>query len=108
VAGCGTNHDQSADLQLDHPAPGSVFLLSPSGRAEDQMIELSASLGGAQAGVRRGLDRVDFVVDGKVVARSAWPFRARIPAVRGDHEVLALPADSAVSVRIQASSFSVR
>ena len=66
------------------------------------MIELSASL---SAG---GGFPIEFVMDGEVVARSAYPYRARIPARAGDHEVVARPADPSLSIRIKSSRFSVR
>jgi penicillin-binding protein 1C len=102
VPGCSEATGGVPELRVDRPEPGSVFSLSPFDREEHQMIELSASL---SAG---GGFPVEFVVDGEVVARSAYPYRARIPARPGDHEVVARPADPSLSIRIKSSRFSVR
>jgi len=106
VAACSAGAGEVAELRVETPAPGSVFVLAQHDRAESQMIELSASLVGGDAGSRPG--EVMFVLDGRTVARSRPPFRARIPATAGDHEVLALPTDPGFPVRLQASRYSVR
>jgi hypothetical protein len=72
-----------------------------------QAIELAASFSGDAATARR-LAAVEFVIDGAVAARSARPFRASVPAIAGDHEVVVRPADPALAVRLGASRFSVR
>ncbi|HZF53523.1 MAG TPA: penicillin-binding protein 1C [Polyangiaceae bacterium] len=102
VPGCSEEAGGAPELRVDRPEPGSVFSLSPFDREERQMIELSASL---SAG---GGFPVEFVVDGEVVARSAYPYRARIPARLGDHEVVARPADPSLPIRVRSSRFSVR
>jgi penicillin-binding protein 1C len=103
VPGCSAEGSGGApELRVDRPEPGSVFSLSPFDSGERQMIELSASL---SAG---GGFPVEFVVDGEVVARSAYPYRARIPARAGDHEVVARPADPKLPIRVRSSRFSVR
>jgi penicillin-binding protein 1C len=93
-----------AELRVESPAPGSVFLLSPSDRAENQQLEVTASLFGAA--LHRPTS-VEFLLDGKVVARSPWPYRARIQVSAGDHEILALPSDPSLPVRIQGARFRV-
>lgn len=108
VPGCGEpTSGRAADLRVDSPAPGSVFLLSSQGGSPGRSrIELAASFSGGDAGARPRV--VDFVVDGVVAARSGWPYRAHIEAQAGDHEVLALPSDPGFPVHAQASRFSVR
>lgn len=102
VPGCSEAAAGVPELRVDRPDPGSVFSLSPFDLEERQMIELSASL---SAG---GGFPVEFVVDGEVVARSSYPYRARIPARAGDHEVVARPADPSLPIRVRSSRFSVR
>lgn len=102
VPGCSAETGGAPELRVDSPEPGSVFSLSSYDHAERQMIELSASASGG------GGFPVEFVVDGEVVARSAWPYRARVPARLGDHEVVARPADPSLAVQMKASRFSVR
>lgn len=102
VPGCFEGTGGVPELRVNRPEPGSVFSLSPFDLEERQMIELSASL---SAG---GGFPIEFVVDGEVVARSAYPYRARIPARAGDHEVVARPVDPSLSIRLRPSRFSVR
>lgn len=103
VPGCSAEAIGGApELRVDRPEPGSVFSLSTYDSEERQMIELSASLSTGSG------FPVEFVVDGEVVARSAWPYRARIPARPGDHIVVARPVDPSLSIRTRSSRFSVR
>jgi penicillin-binding protein 1C len=95
-----------AELRIDAPLPGSVFLLSRAGGSPHQAIEVRASVAGSEPGRRIGL--VEFVVDGRVAAEVGPPYRALIPLTRGDHEVVARPADPVVRIAALSSRFSVR
>jgi len=96
----------TTELRLDAPLPGSVFLISRAHAASQQALELRASVAGSNPG--RAIGLVEFVVDGEVVARSAPPYRALIPLLRGDHEAMARPVDPEVRLPVRASRFSVR
>ena len=93
-------------LRIDDPIAGSVLLLSRSGAAAAQRVELAASLIGGTAAQR--LAPVEFVLDGTVVARSAPPYRAHVPIAPGDHTIEVRPTDPRLAVRLAASAFSVR
>jgi len=77
-------------------------------RADRQTIELRAELSAGGEAAARALGELEFVVDGRVAARSAWPYEARIAATPGDHEVLARPADPRLAARLEPVRFSVR
>lgn len=103
VRGCAVDAGRPAEIIVDRPATGSVFLVALHDPAAHQGIDLAASvLGGARPA------SVDFLLDGKVVARSKWPYRAQIPVTPGDHEVTALPSDPSQPIIIRTSRFSVR
>lgn len=93
------------EMRVDSPAPGSVFLLSPSDRAEHQQIEVTVSLVGSAGPPPSS---VEIRLDGAVVARAPFPYRARIQAEPGDHELIAAPSDPSLAIRPIASRFSVR
>ncbi len=103
VPGCGEESHVEEALRIDGPAAGSVFVYAEEG-GDAQAIVLAAS---AQGGSTR-LGEVEFVVDGVVVGRSRWPFRARVAATRGDHELVVRPADPKLAVRTASTRFSVR
>lgn len=105
VPGCDAAASALPTLRVSAPAAGSVFSLG--GRRDAQTIEVRAELaaGDAAAGA---IGEVEFLVDGRPVARSAWPYRARIAAEPGDHEVLARPADPDRAARLEPTRFSVR
>jgi len=105
VPGCNRSEGVT-ELVVEAPVPGSVFLLSQSGAARHQAVEARASLVGPDAA--RALGVVEFVLDGRVVASSPPPYRARIPLARGDHELEARPLDPAVHVPVRTTRFSVR
>jgi penicillin-binding protein 1C len=77
-------------------------------RSDHQTIELRAELAEGGEAAARALGDLEFVVDGVVAARSAWPYQARIPATPGDHEILARPADPRLAARLEPVQFSVR
>ncbi|MCY1011053.1 hypothetical protein OV079_36900 [Nannocystis pusilla] len=89
-------------LRVVAPAPGTVFALDQ--RRDAQTIEVRAELDGS--GVDLG--PLAFLVDGREVGRSDWPYKLKIAAEPGDHEVLARPADPRLPVRLESTRFSVR
>ncbi len=105
LPGCSAAPLSTPELRIEAPASGSVFLLSRAGSARHQAIEVRAAIAG-DPGRRVGL--VEFIVDGEVAAQAVAPYRARIPLTRGDHEILARPADPAVHLPARAARFSVR
>jgi penicillin-binding protein 1C len=103
VLDCAEAGGRPPEIVIDRPSAGSVFLLARHDPAADQGIDLAASVvGGARPA------SVDFLLDGRIVARSAWPYRAQIPVTPGDHEVTALPSDPSHAIVIRTSRFSVR
>jgi penicillin-binding protein 1C len=107
LSGCGDAPQRAAEIRVEAPAPGSVFPRSLRGDDAAEAIEVSASFVGDAITARR-LVEVEFVVDGRVAARSTRPFRAALPAVPGDHDLVVRPADPALAVRLGTSRFSVR
>jgi penicillin-binding protein 1C len=105
LPGCSASPLSAPELRIEAPVSGSVFLLSRAGSARHQAIEVRAAIAG-DPGRRVGL--IEFIVDGEVAAQAAAPYRARIPLTRGDHEILARPADPAVHLPVRAARFSVR
>jgi len=106
VPGCGALSHESGALRIDGPPPGSVFVYGEEG-GESQAIVLSASLLGGSA-ERERVSEVEFVVDGEVIGRSRWPFRASYRVERGDHELVVRPSDARLPVSTAATRFSVR
>ena len=107
LAGCDAAQGRPSVLRIDHPAPGAVLVRSRRSDADAQVVELAASFTGEAATARR-LAAVEFLVDGRVAARSGHPFRATLPAEAGDHEIVVRPVDPALPVRPGVSRFSVR
>jgi penicillin-binding protein 1C len=99
VAGCAEDRSVIEFLHVDAPPAGAVL-------PEEGEIQVSASAIGADGPSR--ITGVEIVVDGELVARSAWPFRASVPARRGDHEILVRPIDPRARARVAMSRFSVR
>ncbi|MCY1056963.1 penicillin-binding protein 1C [Nannocystis sp. SCPEA4] len=102
VPGCDDRPAALPVLRVVAPAPGTVFALDQ--RRDAQTIEVRAELDGS--GVDLG--ELAFLVDGREVGRSAWPYKLKIAAEPGDHEVLARPADPRLSARLESTRFSVR
>jgi penicillin-binding protein 1C len=97
-------------LKIAAPASGSVFNLGERGGADDQVIDVRARFEGALspgAGEAR-VGEVEFVLDGRAVARSRWPYRAQVGLTPGDHELVVRPVDPALPVMSEAMRFSVR
>lgn len=102
VPGCNAVVAEVPTLRVVSPAPGTVFALGD--RRDAQTIEVRAELEQGQS----DLGDLIFLVDGREVARSAWPYKVRIAATPGDHEVLARPADPRRSAKLESTRFSVR
>jgi len=105
VPGCAEPGAAVPTVRVSQPAPGSIYAL---GMGRGQTIEIRAELTQGGEAAARSLGDVEFVLDGKVWARSAWPYVARVPASPGDHEVLARPADPRLAARLEPTRFSVR
>jgi penicillin-binding protein 1C len=101
---CGDDESVRPTLSVDSPAAGSVFLRTDDGTDRDR-VELSARYEGpAQLRPKR----VEFVVDGRVVARSGEPYRVLVPIGPGDHDVYARPEDDEAPLSFRGTSFAVR
>lgn len=107
VPGCATPGIGVPVVRLVAPGPGSVYAMGPD-PAESQTIELRAELQEGGEAAARTLGALEFLVDGKIAGRSSWPYKLRIPATPGDHEVLARPADGRIAARLEPIRFSVR
>ncbi len=107
VPGCATPGAAVPTVRLVAPVPGSVYAMGLR-RADNQTIELKAELAEGGEAAARALGELEFVVDGKVAARSSWPYQARIAATPGDHEILARPADPQIAARLEPVRISVR
>jgi len=99
LEGCRDPSLGAPALRIDEPAPGAVLLATESDR---DRIELAASLSGA------GSPAVEFLVDGRAVARSSAPYRASIPLGRGDHVIEVRTVDPTLRIRPAESRFSIR
>lgn len=104
VPGCTLKTDEPPVLQITSPAPGSVFVVSNRPAGARQAIEVRASV---QGGAGAQPAAVDFYLDGRPVARSAWPYTARIKPRPGEHEIVALPANPDDPARVRPARFSV-
>ncbi|MEM9453960.1 MAG: penicillin-binding protein 1C [Myxococcota bacterium] len=91
-------------LAIVEPTDGAVFW---SGHDHD-VVELRAELQGNAADPASVAPRVEFVVDGDVVATSDWPYHALVELVPGDHEVHVRPRGRAYSLDSRGARFSVR
>ncbi|MCH9684463.1 MAG: penicillin-binding protein 1C [Deltaproteobacteria bacterium] len=103
VPGC-TPEGEDPSLDIVEPSDGSVFW---SGY-EDDAVELRAQLRDTVAEPESVAPRVEFVVDGKVVATSGWPYHALVNLPPGDHEVHARPARRGTAIATRGARFSVR
>ena len=104
VPGCGAARHEPAEVSVTSPAPGSVFLVSNRPADARQAIEVRASVTGGDGALPAS---VDFFLDGKVVARSKWPYATTIRPTPGDHEIVALPQGRERAARVRASRFTV-
>lgn len=101
---CGDDEALQPQLRIAAPAHGTVIMLGHDGRDGDR-VELQASFDGP---VSARPDRVDFVIDGEVVAHASYPFRALVAVGPGDHEVYARPSDPQLALEFTAVLFSAR
>lgn len=104
VAGCGAHDHAQPLLRIVEPSDGAVFLLAHDGTHRDR-VELAASFEGPR---QREPQTIEFVVDGKVLARSPYPYRALVELGPGHHEVYARPADADAAVAWRAHRFNVQ
>ena len=104
--GCGASRGAGPRIHIDSPAAGSVFLFSRGAPSEHQRIDVRASVSGVSHRDRPAA--IEFVVDGEVVGRSAFPYRASLAVPPGDHRIEARPADPALPVRAARITLSVR
>lgn len=101
--GCRERSAEIPTLRIAAPLDGAVFLRDARGGATVEVrVETDARALG------RDLGDLEIVVDGHVVARAAWPYRALIAATPGDHEVLARPLDPAIPVHLAPARYAVR
>jgi penicillin-binding protein 1C len=105
VAGCS---DESGGppgvLAISSPSDGTV-LISQDGVA---LVALRALFEGGDAKTRRAAAEVEFLVDGRVVDSSEWPYEAQVELSTGDHEIVARPKDRGLGVRARPVRVSVR
>jgi penicillin-binding protein 1C len=101
VPGCTMTTEEPPLIQITSPAPGSVLVVSNRPARARQALEVRASVRGAQP------TAVDFFLDGKAVARSAWPYTAWISPGPGEHEIVALPANPDDPAQVRPARFSV-
>ena len=69
-----------------------------------QAIDVRASVTGGDGAMP---ETVDFFLDGKVVARSPWPYATRIKPTPGAHELVALPSNPKKAARVRPTRFTV-
>jgi penicillin-binding protein 1C len=69
-------------LAITRPRSGDVYIVEPGYDRRSQSIELAAS-------AARALERVDWYVDGELVATAEWPYAASWRLARGAHAVVA-------------------
>jgi penicillin-binding protein 1C len=109
VPGCAdAQAGAPALLRLHSPLSGTVFLSDLGSPAPVVEIPLRAEVEGGDPGLRRDLDRVEFLVDGDVVASSAWPFQTTARVGPGDHEIVARPVRARLAVRSAPTHVTVR
>jgi penicillin-binding protein 1C len=108
VEGCGPAEGGVPALRVDAPADGSVLLVAHDAPEGSQAMELRASLGERDALGPARVAEVEFVLDGRAVGRSRWPYRAIVTPAPGDHELVVRPADPVIAARLGESRFSVR
>lgn len=104
VPGCKLTTTEPPVVRITSPAPGSVFVVSNRPAGAPRAIEVRASVLG---GAGQQPPAVDFLLDGKVVARSAWPYTARIMPTPGEHELIAFPSSPDAPADARPSRFSV-
>lgn len=101
VLGCDPGGEIPGRITMTTPVAGSVIPRAAEG--VDDVVELAARVRGNDE-----IEEVEFVVDGKVVARSRSPFVARVALGPGDHEVYARPRNHSIGIASDRTAFSVR
>lgn len=102
VEGCEAVVHAPPTLEIESPIEGSVYARASGGPRD--VLELRA-----RAIDTTDVAKVEFVLDGKVVATNvAAPFNTRVAVGPGDHELVARPTDRRLAVRSTAVHFSVR
>jgi penicillin-binding protein 1C len=104
VPGCESGSHEPAEVAVTSPANGSVLLVSNQPPGSRSAMEVRASVTGGDGRLPRA---VDFFLDGKLVARSPWPYTTSLRATPGEHELVALPSSRDQPARVQASRFTV-
>lgn len=101
VDGCDDNPAERPTIRVTAPITGTVWPRAALGVRD--VVELAARVDD-----RLAVDRLQFVVDGRVVATTGAPFVARIELGPGDHVVYARPADRRIAATSDPVAFSVR
>lgn len=104
--GCSEEVATTPTLKITAPALGSVILLGDRGGAAAQIVDVRIEVD--PPGSAAAIGEVEVLVDGVAIARSGYPYRARIPLQAGDHELVARPVNPRTAVRFEPSRFSVR
>lgn len=103
IRGCGDDAGRPV-LSMTSPGEGALIMLGHDGTDHDRVALKAAWRGPTRARPQA----VEFVVDGVVVGRSAFPFRTLAKLDAGEHEVYARPSDPEHGVAFEATTFSVR
>jgi penicillin-binding protein 1C len=106
ATGCRPSTHVRPVLRMIAPVDGQVFWRDPTAPDKD-VVPLRARLEG-DPDASHPIEMVEFVIDDEVVAESFAPFEALVHLGRGDHEVIARPTDSRVTIPMQSTRFSVR
>jgi penicillin-binding protein 1C len=106
VHGCTPGTAEPAEIAITSPAAGSVYLASnpPAGAGARPLVEVRASVTGGDGALPR---TVDFFLDGRKVARSAWPYATSLRLTPGEHEIVAVPTSPESTARVRPTRFTV-
>lgn len=102
IPGCAQEQGGLPEIRITKPENGSIFSISNDDFAERQGIEIAAQVSGGDE------IALEFVVDGQVVGQSKAPYRIRVPARAGRHEIIARPKNPSYSAIMTPSRFTVR
>jgi penicillin-binding protein 1C len=78
------------ELRISYPENGARYMLDPDTPVKFQSLPL-------QAAVRPQVREIEWYVDGKLFARSSYPYSARLPLSRGVHTIQAMNADAGLT-----------
>ncbi len=105
VHGCASGSARPAEVEITSPAAGSVYLVSNQPTSGGRpLIEVRASVTGGGGALPR---TVDFFLDGRKVARSAWPYTTTLRLSPGEHEIVAIPTSPRSAARVRPTRFTV-